>query len=344
MTGASGFLGGALTRRLLSGGDMEVSVLVRRTSDLRDLGDTSRLTLVYGDLADRESLRAATRGVDVVFHSAARVDERGVREQFWVENVQATVDLLDAARRSGASRFVFVSSPSALMEYDGGDQIDVDESLPYPVRYLNLYSETKAAAERRVLAANGRDLTTCALRPRAIWGAGDRSGPIVRLLAKASRGALPDLSGGRAVYTSLCHVDNIVDACVRAAAADSERVGGRAYYVADAERTDVWQFVGEVSRLFGFDPPSRRPNPRVLAAVVGVTEAIWRMPWVATRWSPPLSRYVIALLTRSATFDIGAAERDFGYRPIVSRDAGLKEFQDWVDEQGGVAALARPLR
>ncbi|MFC9787613.1 NAD-dependent epimerase/dehydratase family protein [Rhodococcus sp. NPDC127528] len=342
VTGASGFLGGALTRRLLADGEMDVSVLVRRTSDLRDLGGTSRLTLVYGDLADRESLRAATRDVDVVFHSAARVDERGVREQFWTENVQATVDLLDAARRSGTSRFVFVSSPSALMEYDGGDQVDVDESLPYPVRYLNLYSETKAAAERRVLAANGADLTTCALRPRAIWGAGDRSGPIVRLLAKASRGALPDLSGGATVHTSLCHVDNIVDACVRAAASD--RVGGRAYYVADAERTDVWEFVGEVSRLFGFEPPSRRPNPRVLAAVVGVTEAIWRMPYVAQRWSPPLSRYVIALLTRSATFDTGAAERDFGYRPVVGRDAGLKEFKDWVDAQGGVAELARTLR
>ncbi|WP_257017083.1 MULTISPECIES: NAD-dependent epimerase/dehydratase family protein [unclassified Rhodococcus (in: high G+C Gram-positive bacteria)] len=342
VTGASGFLGGALARRLVADGEMDVSVLVRRSSNLTDLGDTSKLTLVYGDLTDRDSLFEATRGVDVVFHSAARVDERGVREQFWKENVQATVDLLEASHRNGVSRFVFISSPSALMEYDGGDQIDVDESVPYPSRYLNLYSETKAAAERLVLEANGPDLITCALRPRAIWGAGDRSGPIVRLLAKASEGSLPDISGGKDVYASLCHVDNIVDACVRAAGSD--QVGGRPYYIADAETTNVWEFVGVVSRMFGFAPPSRRPNPRVLAAVVTIAEAIWRVPYIAKRWSPPLSRYVIALMTRSATFDTGAARRDLGYRPVVDRDKGLAAFKDWVDEQGGLEALAAPLR
>ncbi|MFC7447668.1 NAD-dependent epimerase/dehydratase family protein [Rhodococcus daqingensis] len=342
MTGASGFLGGALARRLVADGEMDVSVLVRRSSNLTDLGDTSRMTVVHGDLTDRDSLVEATRGVDVVFHSAARVDERGVREQFWNENVRATVDLLEASRRNGVSRFVFISSPSALMEYDGGDQIDVDESVPYPSRYLNLYSETKAAAERRVLEANGADLITCALRPRAIWGAGDRSGPIVRLLAKASAGSLPDISGGKDVYASLCHVDNIVDACVRAASAD--HVGGKPYYIADAETTNVWEFVGVVARMFGFSPPSRRPNPRVLAAVVNVAEVIWKVPYIATRWSPPLSRYVIALMTRSATFDTGAARRDLGYVPIVERDTGLARFKAWVDEQGGIAELARPLR
>ncbi|MBF6202430.1 NAD-dependent epimerase/dehydratase family protein, partial [Nocardia cyriacigeorgica] len=96
------------------------------------------------------------------------------------ENVRATEVLLDAARGHGASRFVFISSPSALMDRDGGDPLDVDESLPYPRRYLNLYSETKAAAERVVLAADTPGFRTSALPPRAIWGAGDRSGPIVR--------------------------------------------------------------------------------------------------------------------------------------------------------------------
>src|SRR5690606_13363434 len=110
------------------------------------------------------------------------------------ENVYATEHLLAAARRDGVSRFVFVSSPSALMDRDGGDQIDVDESVPYPRRYLNYYSETKAAAERAVLAADSPGLRTVALRPRAIWGAGDRSGPLVRMLSRTQAGSLPDLS------------------------------------------------------------------------------------------------------------------------------------------------------
>ncbi|WP_159925968.1 MULTISPECIES: NAD(P)-dependent oxidoreductase [Nocardia] len=343
VTGASGFLGGALVRRLMRDGEHDVSILVRRTSNLNDLGaDVDKVQLVYGDLTDPASLEQATRGVDIVFHSAARVDERGTRQQFWNENVRATERLLEAARRGGTARFVFISSPSAMMDYYGSDQLDVDESVPYPRRYLNLYAETKAAAERAVLAADTEGFRTCALRPRAIWGAGDRTGPIVRLLGRTGAGTLPDLSFGRTVYASLCHVDNVVDACVKAAASDA--VGGKAYFVADAEKTDVWGFLGEVATRLGYQPPTRRPHPRVINAAVRVIETIWRIPAIATRWSPPLSRYTVALLTRSATYDTTAAARDFGYRPVVDRDSGLTAFLAWLETQGGAVELTRNVR
>ncbi|MFX0577408.1 NAD-dependent epimerase/dehydratase family protein [Nocardia nepalensis] len=343
VTGASGFLGGALVRRLVRDGEHDVAILVRRTSNLADLGAAvDQVQVVHGDLADGLSLARATNGVDVVVHSAARVDERGTREQFWDENVWATERLLDSARRGGASRFVFISSPSALMDYDGGDQLDIDESVPYPRRYLNLYSETKAAAERVVLAADAPGFTTCALRPRAIWGAGDRSGPIVRLLGRTAVGKLPDLSFGRDVFASLCHVENIVDACVKVL--DSDAVGGKAYFIADAEQTDVWRFLGEVATDLGYRPPTRKPNPRVVNGLVRVIETVWQVPAIATRWSPPLSRYVVALMTRSATYDTGAAARDFGYLPVVDRDTGIAEFKDWLEIQGGIVELTKALR
>ncbi|MBB5911857.1 nucleoside-diphosphate-sugar epimerase [Nocardia transvalensis] len=342
VTGASGFLGGALARRLVRDGDRKVAVLARPTSDLRGVDDLDGIEVVYGDLTDEASLERAVAGVDVVFHSAARVDERGTRAQFWDENVRGTERLLAAAKRAGASRFVSVSSPSALMDRDGGDQVDIDESVPYPRRYLNLYSETKAAAERAVLSADTTDFTACALRPRAIWGAGDRSGPIVRLLGRTAEGKLPDLSFGRDVYASLCHVDNVVDACLKAAASDA--VGGKAYFLADAERTDVWKFLAEVAGRLGYPAPSRTPDPRALDAAVAVIETVWRVPAVARRWSPPLSRYVVALLTRTATYDTGAAARDFAYRPIIDRDRGLAEFLAWLDDVGGVGELTRGLR
>lgn len=341
ITGASGFLGGALVRRLVHEGGHDLTVLARRTSKLGDLGELDGVRIAYGDLTDPASLERACAGVDVVFHSAARVDERGTREQFWHENVRATESLLRAARGAGATRFVFISSPSALMDRDGGDQIDIDESVPYPRRYLNLYSETKAAAERAVLAANTDGFTTCALRPRAIWGAGDRSGPIVRLLGRTAQGRLPDLSFGRLVQASLCHVDNVVHACLGAAAAD--RVGGKAYFLADAERTDVWAFLAEVAGRLGYAPPSRTPDPRVLAAAVAVIETVWRVPAVARRRPPPLSRYVVALMTRSATYDTGAATRDFGYAPIIGREQGLELFLSWLDSEGGVETLTHGL-
>ncbi|MBF5000018.1 NAD-dependent epimerase/dehydratase family protein [Nocardia sp. BSTN01] len=342
VTGASGFLGGALVRRLVREGGHEVTVLARRTSNLGDLPDLDGVRVAFGDLTDESSLESACAGVDVVFHSAARVDERGTRAQFRAENLRATEVLLRAARAAGATRFVFISSPSALMDRDGGDQIDIDESVPYPRHYLNFYSETKAAAERAVLAADTAGFTTCALRPRAIWGAGDRSGPIVRLLGRTAQGRLPDLSFGRSVRASLCHVDNIVHACLGAAGTD--RVGGKAYFVADAEQTDVWAFLAEVACGLGYPAPSRRPDPRVLAVAVSVLETVWRVPAIARRWSPPLSRYVVALLTRTATYDTGAAARDFGYAPIVDREQGLAGFLSWLESEGGIEQLTRDLR
>jgi nucleoside-diphosphate-sugar epimerase len=339
VTGASGFLGGALARRLVRDGDYEVAILARRTSNLRDLAPVlDRIRVITGDLADADSLAGAVAGVDVVFHSAARVDERGTRAQFWAENVDATELLLAAARHGGASRFVFVSSPSALMDRDGGDQVQIDETVPYPRRYLNHYCETKAAAERLVLAADAPGFTTCALRPRAIWGAGDRSGPIVRLLQRAADGTLPDLSFGRDVYASLCHVDNIVDACVKAAV--SQQVGGKPYFIADAEQTNVWQFLAEVATALGYRPPTRKLDPRLVRVLVEVIETLRGVPYIAARWSPPLSRYTVAVMTRSGTYDTSAAARDFGYRPVIGRDTGMARLQAWLCS-GAVAEVAR---
>ncbi|MFE3701336.1 NAD-dependent epimerase/dehydratase family protein, partial [Nocardia tengchongensis] len=121
VTGASGFLGGALTRRLVGDGRHEVSILVRPSSNLRDLAPVmDRVERVVGDLGDPASLERAVSGVDIVFHSAARVDERGTRDRFWAENTAATAPLLAAAAAGGARRCGLVSSTCPRMESVSG--------------------------------------------------------------------------------------------------------------------------------------------------------------------------------------------------------------------------------
>ncbi|SIQ81433.1 NAD-dependent epimerase/dehydratase family protein [Micromonospora avicenniae] len=339
ITGGSGFLGGHLVDECVRRGD-QVRVLVRPTSDLGHLRTVPGIELVSGDLTDPASLHAATRGMDVVYHSAARVQDFGTRAQFWAANVTGTRNLLAAARSSGVPRFVHVSSPSAVMS--GDPQIDIDESVRYPDRFLNLYSETKAVAEQIVLDANSRQLTTCAIRPRGIWGPRDRTGFLPRLLAKLHRGTLPDLSGPEPVHASLCHCHNAASACRLAAVSD--RVGGRAYFVADAERIDVWALIARVAELFDLRPPTRRVPGPLLAGAVGLVELLWQVPPLARRRPPPVSRYGLALLTRTSTYDTRASSRDFGYRPGVDLETGLAQLKHWVEEIGGVAALAREAR
>lgn len=338
VTGATGFLGSHIVDACLRQGDA-VRVLARPSSDLGYLTSLPGVEIVAGDLTSAASLRDAARGVDAVYHSAARVSDQGTRQQFLAANVDGTRALVDGARAGGVGRFVFVSSPSVVM--DDRDQIDIDERTPYPRRYLNLYSETKALAEQLVLAASGPGFVTCSLRPRAVWGPRDRTGWLPKMMAKIRAGRLPDMSAGGAVRASLCYAENAADACLLAARADAGAVGGKAYFITDGDSVDVWAFAAQMIELFGLPPLSRKVDPRVVRAVAGVVDAVWALPPLAARRAPPLSRYAVALLTRSATYDIGAARRDLGYQPRVDRPTGLARLKAWVDGNGGVDALVR---
>ena len=336
VTGASGFLGSHIVDECVRAGD-HVRVLVRPFSDVSYLRTVPGLELVYGELGDTASLRDACRDVDVVYHSAARVTDHGTRAQFWAANVTGTERLLAAAADRDVGRFVFVSSPSATMT--GGDQFDVAETGGYPTTFLNLYSETKAAAEQRVLAADRPGFTTCALRPRGIWGPRDYTGFLPRLLTRMRAGRLPDLSGGRQVLASLCHSSNAAQAC--RLAAEAPAVGGRAYFITDPAPYDLWALIAETAALFGVRPPARSIPPVVRDGAAALFDLLWKFPPLAERWSPPLSRYSVALLTRSTTYDIGAARRDLGYEPEATAETGLPELKAWVDSIGGLDAYLR---
>ncbi|MFD0267552.1 NAD-dependent epimerase/dehydratase family protein [Streptomyces sp. NPDC127106] len=342
ITGATGFLGGHLVDACIASGH-RVRALVRPGSDTARLRALPGVELATGDLTQPATLERAAEGCEAVVHSAARVVDHGSREQFRAANITGTLRLMAAARAAGARRFVFVSSPSALMHLREGDRLGIDESTPYPTRWFNHYCATKAIAEQHVLAATAPEFTTCAIRPRGIWGTRDHAGFLPKLVGAMHAGRLPDLSGGKRVLVSLCHVDNAVDACLRAAVtAPAERIGGRAYFVADREVTDLWPFLAEVAGLLGCAPPGPRvplPVGRALAATV---ESLWRLRPDAGTNSPPLSRYMMALLTRSTTYDTGAARRDLGYDAPRTRAEGLRDLADWVTTRGGIPAWTEP--
>ncbi|MFE6848764.1 NAD-dependent epimerase/dehydratase family protein [Streptomyces sp. NPDC057686] len=337
ITGASGFLGSHIVDACVRAGH-RVRVLVRKESDLSYLRTVPGIEFAYGDLRNQPSVRAAMDGIEVVHHSAARVTDLGTRAQFWNENVGGTLGLLTAAQDAGARRFVFVSSPSVLMGTRDGDQLGIDEMRPYPTRYLNLYSETKAAAERLVLTSNQPGFTTVALRPRGVWGPRDHSGFMPRLLAKMMTGSLPDLSGGRPVHASLCYCENAAAACLRAAQA--ENVGGKPYFVTDPQPVEVWAMLKSLAERFGAVPPTKRVPRRLLDAAALTVDVVWKLPPLAERWSPPLSRYSTALLTRSATYDTSATWRDL-IAPHMTFDQGMDQLTAWIDSIGGIAAYTR---
>ncbi|MBC7659548.1 MAG: NAD-dependent epimerase/dehydratase family protein [Chitinophagaceae bacterium] len=337
ITGAAGFLGSHIVDRCLNQGD-NARVIVRKSSDLsylKTLGD--KIEYSFGDLTDRLAVAKAASDIDVIYHSAGRVTDFGSYDDFFSANVLATRNLLEAARENGVGRFVFVSSPSIFA--DRQDHLNMDETAPYPKRFANYYAETKAISEQEVLAANSPSLITCSLRPRGVWGPRDKSGFLPKLLASMAKGKLKNLAPGKKVQASICHVQNIADACLAAAA--SAHVGGQAYFITDRETIVLWEFLDELAEYFGIPKVEGAINPKVLKILIEVIEAVWTLPNLKAKRSPPISRYAAGLLIQDGTFSIDKAKQDFGYDPSISQKKGLADLKAWIESTGGLQDFLR---
>jgi nucleoside-diphosphate-sugar epimerase len=131
VTGANGFVGAALCRKLAETGH-QVRGLVRKTSDLSLLQGVT-LELLFGSLQDAESLRIAAEGMDLVYHIAAAVTDWGTYDYFYEVNVQGTKRVLEASSEADVRRFIMVSSV-AVHSFSGGQ--DMDEQAPqYPTPF-----------------------------------------------------------------------------------------------------------------------------------------------------------------------------------------------------------------
>lgn len=310
VTGGGGFLGKAVVQALLAEGHDVLSLGRGSYPELEMLGAQT----VQADLRDAAAVLAATRGRGTVFHVAARTGVWGPRVRYFGANVDGTRNVLAACREAGVERLVYTSSPSVC--FDGKDHVRADGSLPYAPRFLCAYPESKAIAERLVLAANGEHgLATCALRPHLIFGPGDPH-LIPRLLERGRRGKLAIVGTGQN-EVSMTYIENAAGAHLDAARAllpDAPHAG-RAYFIAQEESVRLWDWVGALFTRLGV-PPIRRRVPLKVAYGLGATlETLWHA--THREQEPPMTRFVALQLATSHSYDLGPARRDFGYRERV---------------------------
>lgn len=318
VTGGGGFLGGAIVRRLAARGET-----VRSFS--RGKHSPEGAEHHQGDIADAAAISRVAAGCDIVFHVAAKAGVGMKRRDFVSANVTGTENVLAACRAHGIRRLVFTSSPSVT--FDGVDQDGVDESAPYPGRFLCPYAETKAAAERLVLAANGPALATVALRPHLIWGPGDPH-LVPRIVSRARAGKLRFVGPSKRIDS--VYIDNAADAHILAAdrLAPGAACAGKAYFISNGEPMPVDQLINGILAAAHLPPVTARVGAR-LAYAVG-----WIMERVYPGDDPPLTRFVARQLATSHWFDLSAAKRDLGYAPAVSIAEGLKRLEAFLTSPG----------
>lgn len=320
VTGGGGFLGLYIVEQLRAAGH-DVRVLCRgRYPALDALG----VDTVQGDLRDAAVVARACVGVEAVFHTAAVPGVWGSWDIFHGINTVGTQNVIAACRTAGVQRLIYTSSPSVV--FDGSNHINADESLPYPTRWLCHYPHSKALAEQAVLAANHNDrLRTVSLRPHLIWGPRDNH-LIPRLLQKAKSGRLRRVGDGTNVV-SVSYVENAAAAHVQAEIAirSSTTAAGRAYFINEPDAVNLWDWINLLLERAAL-PPVMRSLSFGAAHTIGATcEAVWTL--LRLKSEPPMTRFVAAQLAGSHSYSIAAAQRDFGYRPLVSVDEGLRRLQ-----------------
>lgn len=325
VTGGGGFLGKAIVKLLLERGDDVRSFSRNIYPQLSQLG----VEQFVGDLNDLLALLKAADGCDMIYHVAAKAGVWGSFDDFYQPNVVGTKNIIQVCRRCEISRLVYTSSPSVV--FDGTDMEGINESVGYPDQFLAPYPQTKAEAEKLVLAANDENLATVALRPHLIWGPEDNH-LVPRIIERGKAGALRRI-GDRPCLVDTVYIDNAAKAHVLAGEklAVGSAVAGKAYFISNDEPLPLWDIVNRILAAGHLPPVEKTISPRLAMVAGAILESSYR--FLHLSGEPRMTRFVAKELSTAHWFDLSAAKSDFGYCPEVSIDEGMIRLQHWLQRE-----------
>lgn len=318
VTGGSGFVGARLIEPLRAAG-WKVRALVR-TEQARARVTELGAEAAIGDLDNATSLEHAVQGCEGVLHGAALFRLWSDRRDFEKANVQGTRRLLDAARRAGTvRRFVQIGAAAVVMG-DMEPMLRANEQLPRQEREWAPYSASKARSEALVLAANEPGaFETVVIRPPMIWGA---CMPMLDHMVETVRSGRFRWVGDGSQAMSTAHVDNV---CHAACLALERGCPGEAYFVSDGRDGTLREVLSALLATRGVEPPKRSAPLPVAWTVARAMEWVWCT--FGRTGEPPITRQMLRLMGLPFTLDITKAQRELGYRPIVSWEQGLAEMR-----------------
>jgi len=303
VTGATGYVGRALVRRLRGEGH-EVRALVRATSRVEPLAELGVATFP-GDLLDRASMREGMSGADWVIHAAADLDLDGPPGRMRAANVQGSENVASLAYKLGVGRFLSVSS----IAFFGGSPEDgrpgTEESPPRRP-FPTVYSATKHEGEMAIREWAKRGLRVSTVYPSLVYGPPGKNGGANAILRGLARGRYPALVGAER-RTSWIFLDDLVDALVRV----MERAAPGRDFVLAGDAIRFRELAQQVAALAGVRAPTVDLPLGVARLAVALAGPLYRL----RGRRPPFSRAQLANLSRDWAFDDRRAREELGWRP-----------------------------
>jgi nucleoside-diphosphate-sugar epimerase len=308
--GGGGFVGRALCLSLLELGCEVFSISRGNYPELTDKG----VKCLQADIANpREDFFDFFQNIDVVFHTAAKVEMCGDYSEFYKINVVGTENAIKACKDNKVPILVYTSSPSVIAS--GIDLINVNEDIDYPKKYLAYYPETKAKAERLVLENNSNELRTCSLRPHLIYGPGDTN-LIPTILKKAKAGRLVQVGNG-SNKVDRTHIANCVNAHILAwiAMSKDSSASGKSYFISDGKPVNLWQWINQILKENNLAPVTKKIPATLAYYLAYIFELIAKL--VPLKLDPPFTRFLVEEMCTDHYFDLGNAKKFLGYYPSI---------------------------
>jgi UDP-glucose 4-epimerase len=307
VTGGAGFIGSHLVETLVRQGQ-SVRVLDNFSTGLRsNLAAISPAPeIAEADLTDAAAVHCALAGVDVVYHLGALASvQRSVEAPAASHEVCATgtLHVLDAARRSGVRRVVYVGSSSAY----GGASSEAGQNEDVPLQPLSPYAAAKLSGEMYAEAfAASYALETVRIRFFNIFGPRQRgdspySGVIAIFVSALLEGRIPTIHGDGLQSRDFTYVSNAVQALIKAATVPG--ISGRVYNIGTGKSVNILELVEALNRLLG-----TKTKPQHAPARAGDV--------------------------RHSRADVTKARRELSFEPDVSFEDGLRETVRWYPNKG----------
>ena len=312
ITGIGGFIGLRMAERAAALGWTVRGLDVSPSAAER--ARCSGAEVLVGDINDAAVLRQCFAGADIVFHTAAIVEEDGARELYERVNVEGTRSVCAAAEACGVRQLVQLSS---VMVYGFRYPDGVGEDGPFRDDG-NIYNETKLRSERIALAFHRpQAMRVIVIRPGDVYGAGSQPW-VLRPVELIRKGLfmLPDRGEG---VINHVHVDNLIDGVLLAL---QRSEGGEAFTISDGVATACRDFYATHARIAGRPAVPMLPG-WLLRAMVGLMALLCRL---AGR-KPPATPAAIAFLRRRGRYSIDKARRVLGYEPRISLQQGMADIE-----------------
>ncbi len=307
VTGATGFIGSAITKRLVKEGNNVYALI--HNKEPKEL--EKKVEYIYSDLTQPFTLKSFPDKIDVVFHCAALVKDYGPKNLFYKVNAEGTKNLVKACEKYNLKRFLFISH----MGYES------EKKYGY-------YSTTKKIAERYLVEKfQNNNFPVVIILPGNVYGPGATTW-VLRPIESIKKNRIALINSGQGIFLHT-YIDNLVDALIKAM--KEPKAIGQILNINDGDFSISWgKYLNDLAKIIGEKPIKRNFSKRTGMTIAKIMVLLNKI----TNLRPWVTPYAVSIFSNDKTVSIKQAEKILNYQPKINYNQGMKNVKEWLKQEG----------